>query len=258
MRYSSHQANADGFRSAELRVNGSRGFGYAEELAFHVGRRTRMINTSRERTVFVAVLVIAVASGMVAQSIGISPAEQKEGFQPLFDGQTLKGWTPRPPPAGRDATAPPAMAKWAASNGEIAWVPDTGRGYLVSEPTFTNFDLRVDFFSDAKANTGVNIGIPDTGDISSATSFEVNIFDNTQGYPTGSINNVVRTSTPKPSTVDKWNSLEIVRQGDHITVKLNGDTVVDTTSGLHPVGHIGLQAPAEGVTKFRNLRIKPL
>jgi hypothetical protein len=217
-----------------------------------------MINTLRMWKVLVAVLVMAIAGGVLAQSMGVTPAEQKEGFKPLFDGQTLKGWTPRPPPARRNATAPPAMAKWTVSDGEIAWVPDTGRGYLTTDQTFTDFDLRVEFFSDAKANTGVNIGVPDDGDISSATSFEVNIFDNTQGYPTGSINNVVRTSTPQPNTVDKWNSLEIMRQGDHITVTLNGEKIVETTSSLHPGGHIALQAPAQGTTKFRNLRIKTL
>jgi hypothetical protein len=49
-----------------------------------------------------------------------------------------------------------------------------------------------------------------------------------------------------------------MRQGDHITVTLNGEKVVDTTSNLHPTGHVGLQAPAEGTAKFRNLRIKTL
>jgi hypothetical protein len=150
------------------------------------------------------------------------------------------------------------MAKWAPANGEIAWVPDSGRGYLVTDQTFTNFDLRVEFFSDAKANTGVNIGVPDTGNISSGTSFEVNIFDDTEQFPTGSINNVARTTTPKPNTVGKWNSLDVMRQGTHVVVTLNGEKVVDTTSDLHPTGHIGLQAPAEGTAKFRNLRIKTL
>jgi hypothetical protein len=217
-----------------------------------------MINASRAWKVLVAALMVTSAAGVLAQSNGVIPAEQREGFKALFDGQSLKGWTPKPPPPGRGATGPPPMAKWAVSNGEIAWVPDGIRGYLVTDQSFTNFDLRVEFFSDAKANTGVNIGVPDTGDISSATSYEINIFDNTQGFPTGSINNVARTSTPKPNTVDKWNSLEIVRQGDHITVTLNGEKVLDTMQSLHPVGHIGLQAPAEGITKFRNLRIKTL
>jgi hypothetical protein len=218
-----------------------------------------MTKTSRVWKIPVVIVVVSLAGGVIfGQSMGVTPAEQNAGFKPLFDGQTLKGWTPRPPPAGRNATEPPATAKWAVQNGEIAWVPNTGRGYLVSDPVFTNFDLRVDFFTDAKANSGVNIGVPDTGNISSSTSFEINIFDDTEQFPTGSINNVVRTSTAKPNTINKWNALEIVRQGDHITVTLNGEKVVDTMSNLHPTGHIGLQAPAEGTARFRNLRVKTM
>jgi 3-keto-disaccharide hydrolase len=191
-----------------------------------------------------------------AQTPGVSAAEQKEGFKAIFDGQSLKGWTPRPPPAGRGATEPPATGKWAAQSGELVWVKDSGRGYLLTDQVYTDFTLRLDFFADAPANTGVNFGIPDTGNISSQTSFEVNIFDDTDQFPTGSINNVQRTSVAKPKTIDKWNSMEVTRQADHITIVLNGEKVLDAKSPLHPGGHIGLQAPAMGTTKFRNLRIK--
>jgi hypothetical protein len=206
----------------------------------------------------VAVLLLSLHAGRTsAQSTGLSPAEQREGWTLLFDGQTLKGWTPRPPPAGRGgATEPPPTGKWAAENGELVWVKDTGRGYLVTDKTFADFVLRLDFFADATANTGVNFGVPDTGNISSNTSFEVNIFDDTDQWPTGSINNVQRTTTATPKTVGKWNSYEISRQGDHVKIVLNGETVVDMKTTLHPGGHIGLQAPATGMTKFRNLRIK--
>jgi len=98
--------------------------------------------------------------------------------------------------------------------------------------------------------------VPDTGNISSNTSFEVNIFDDTEQFPTGSINNVERTTVAKPQTANKWNTLEISRQGDHIVVAVNGEKAVDITSALHPGGLIGLQAPAAGTTKFRNVRIK--
>jgi len=211
------------------------------------------------KVVIVAALAVAPAIA-VAQSGGVSAAEQKDGFKALFDGTSTKGWTPRPPPAGRGAAAaePPKTGQWAAQNGEVAWVKDSGRGYLTTDQAYTDFDLRIDFFSDAAANTGVNIGVPDAGAISSNTSFEINIFDDTDQFPTGSINNVQRTSAAKPNTIGKWNALEITRQGDHVTVALNGDKVVDIHTTLHPGGHIALQAPAEGTAKFRNARIKTL
>jgi hypothetical protein len=206
----------------------------------------------------VAILALLGLTAARAQSTGLSAAEQKEGWKLLFDGQTTKGWTPRPPPAGRGATEPPQAGKWAAENGEIVWVKDSGRGYLTTDQVYGDFILRLDFWADAPANTGVNIGVPDTGAISSNTSFEVNIFDDTDQFPTGSINNVQRTSTAKPQTVGKWNSFEISRQGDHVMVVLNGEKVVDIRTALHPGGHIALQAPPAGTAKFRNIRIKTL
>jgi len=213
----------------------------------------------RSALTVVALLSLSLHVNVGAQVAGLTAAEKQEGWMPLFDGQSLKGWTVRPPPAGRGGGAEPRpTGKWVAENGEIVWVKDTGRGYLVTERVFTDFVLRLDFFADAAANTGVNFGIPDEGNISSNTSFEVNIFDDTEQFPTGSINNVQRTSVAAPKTTGKWNAFEISRQGDHVKVVLNGDTVVDIKTTLHPGGHIGLQAPAAGITKFKNVRVKPL
>lgn len=207
-------------------------------------------------SVLVVLLVSLHGSSGSAQSTGLTTAEQREGFALLFDGQTLKGWATRGPGAGRGGGEPPPTGKWAAEDGALVWVKDSGRGYLVSDRVFTDFVLRLDFFADSTANTGVNFGVPDAGNISSQTSFEVNIFDDTDQWPTGSINNVKRTTTATPKTVGKWNAYEISRQGDHVKVVLNGETVVDMTTPLHPGGHIALQAPQTGTTKFKNVRIK--
>jgi hypothetical protein len=213
-----------------------------------------------KRLIFVIVAVVALALDLAAspQSGGLTAAEKQEGWKLLFDGQTLTGRTPRAPGAGRGAAAtePRPTGKWAAENGELAWVKDSGRGYLVTEQVFNDFVLRLDFFADAAANTGVNFGVPNEGNISSQTSFEVNIFDDTTEFPTGSINNVQRTSVQTPKTTGKWNAYEISRKGDHVTVVLNGEKVLDVTTTLHPGGHIALQAPAAGITRFKNLRIK--
>jgi hypothetical protein len=111
----------------------------------------------------IVLLALLCVCAVSAQTPGVSAAEQKEGFKAAFDGQSLKGWTPRPPPAGRGSTEPPATGKWAAQSGELVWVKDSGRGYLVTDQVYTDFTLRLDFFADAPANTGVNFGIPDTG-----------------------------------------------------------------------------------------------
>lgn len=214
-------------------------------------------------TVTIAVLLIvvclaggAVVAGQSGPASGLTPAEISGGWQSLFDGKTLNGWTMRPPPARREDAPPPPAGRWAAENGELVWVKDSGRGYLVTNQVFDNFVLRLEFWVDEAANSGVNFGVPDSGNISSRTSFEVNIFDATEEFPTGSINNVQRRIAAVPATAGRWNSYEISRLGDHIVVVLNGTRVADVTTTLHPGGHIGLQAPAAGTTRFRKLRIK--
>ena len=105
--------------------------------------------------------------GLLAQTAGLTAAEVREGWKPLFDGQSLEGWTLRPMGGGRRGGEPPPPGQWAAENGELVWVKDTGRGYLVSEQVFNDFVLRLDFWVDGDANAGVNFGVPATGNISS-------------------------------------------------------------------------------------------
>ena len=160
--------------------------------------------------------VLAISAGLLAaappQSAGPSPAEQKEGFKPLFDGKTLTGWTSRaavPGPARGNAPAPaprPA-AKWVVENGEIVAVKDSGGGHLVTTQPYGDFTLRLDFWADAVANSGIFLRSPETGAINANDAIEVNIFDPHEQWPTGSVNNVQKTSAKgTPNTAGKWNT----------------------------------------------------
>ena len=64
-------------------------------------------------TALTFVTILALVVGLTptsAQSTGLTAAEQKEGWKALFDSQSMKGWTPRPPPAGRGASEAPQTA----------------------------------------------------------------------------------------------------------------------------------------------------
>jgi hypothetical protein len=197
-------------------------------------------------------------------SAGQTPAEQKEGFKALFDGKTLAGWTSRaavPGPArgGGPAPAPRPAAKWVAENGEVAMVAGSGSGHLVTNQSYGDFTLRLEFWADANANSGIFLRSPETGAINSNVSYEVNIFDPHEQWPTGSVNNVAKTSAPgRPNTAGKWNTYEMTVQGDHVIIVLNGQKTVDATAKRAPRGVVALQAPAMGTVKFRNIRIKTL
>lgn len=212
--------------------------------------------------------VLAFSAGLIAaappQSAGPSPAEQKEGFKPLFDGKTLTGWTSRAavPGPGRGnapAPAPRPAAKWMVENGEIVVVKDSGGGHLVTTQPYGDFTLRLDFWADAVANSGIFLRSPETGAINANDAFEVNIFDPHEQWPTGSVNNVQKTNAKgTPNTAGKWNTYEMTVQGDRITIVLNGQKTVEASAKRLPRGVIALQAPAMGTVKFRNVRIKTL
>jgi hypothetical protein len=106
-------------------------------------------------------------------------------------------------------------------------------------------------------NSGVFIRAPESGGINSNTAYEVNISDNHATFPTASINGVQKTMVT-PSTVGKWNTMEITAQRDHLVVVLNGVKAVDARNADHARGPFGLQALGQGTVKFRNIRIREL
>ena len=89
----------------------------------------------------------------------------------------------------------------------------------------------------------------------------MNIFDAHAEFPTGSINNVKTVLPERPNTTEKWNTFELMAEGNHLVLKLNGKTTVDARDERRASGTIALQeggANASGVVRFRNVKIRPL
>jgi hypothetical protein len=76
------------------------------------------------------------------------------GFRPLFDGVSLKGWKRQP-----RSLAQPSLGIWTVEDGAIVGgqdPPGSGVGsYLVTEETFSDFELQIDARPDWPADTGV-------------------------------------------------------------------------------------------------------
>ena len=170
---------------------------------------------------------------------------QSDGWVTLFDGQHLDHWN-----AIGDAN-------WVLIDGEVHAF--RGNGFLVSKDTFTDFEIKAEFWVDTKANSGIFIRCTDPAKLTAENCYEVNIFDARPdpSYGTGAIVNVAKVE-PMPKAADKWNTYEIVAKGPKFTVTLNGQRTVDgAENDKHKSGRIGLQYGA-GVVKFRLLQIKPL
>ena len=163
-------------------------------------------------------------------------------WRTLFDGTNLDGWT-------KDGDA-----NWQLVDGAVA--ADAGTGFLITQETYADFDLELEFFVSPDANSGVFIRCATPSQIGAATCYEVNIFDQRPDpkYRTGGI---VEVAEPKVmlETGDRWSRYEISARGQHLVVKLNGQTTVDTNDDKLAVGPLALQYGA-GRVMFRNVRIR--
>ncbi len=136
---------------------------------------------------------------------------------------------------------------------------------MVSKKDYADFDLRVEFWIEAKTNSGVFIRCTDPASVTGKTAYEVNIWDTRPEpkYGTGAIVDVAAVD-PMPKAGGQWNVYEITAKGDTFTVVLNGKKTVDSAkSDKFASGRIALQhgkgvTDESGVVKFRKVEIKPL
>jgi hypothetical protein len=186
-----------------------------------------------------------------------APAFGDGGWTQLLDGKSLDGFEQI------------GDANWRLEDGVL--VADRGNGYLVSKASYTDFELRAEFWVGDDANSGVFIRCTDPREINAKNAYEVNIWDERpqKDCATGAIVNVAKVD-PMPTTVGKWSTYEIIAKGDTFTVVLNGQKTVDgVKDDKLKTGRIALQhglgnkdasgkANDKGVVKFRKVEIRPL
>lgn len=215
-----------------------------------------------------AIVFISCASSKNALDNQLSHKEKKQGYQLLFNGQSMDQWTG-------------ATDTYVAENGTITIHPEKGSGgNLYTKNEYSDFDFRFEFKLTAGANNGVGIRAPLEGDAAYA-GMEIQILDNdapeykdlhTYQYH-GSIYGVVPAKRGYLKPVGEWNEEEIIAKGPKIKVILNGTVITDaditearengTMDGRqHPglkreKGHIGFLGHGS-VVQFKNIRVKDL
>lgn len=192
------------------------------------------------------------------------------GFQPIFDGKTLNGWTL----LDKDKSG----NGYIVENGAIV-CPSNGGGNLLTDKEYSNFVLRFEFKMEPGGNNGIGIRAPIAGDIA-YSGMEIQVLDHDhEKYkgklkPTqyhGSVYDVVGAKTGALKPAGTWNKEEIMADGRHIKVTLNGKVIVDANLDdvkdeailkKHPGlartgGRIGFLGHGSRV-EFRNLKVKEL
>jgi hypothetical protein len=189
-------------------------------------------------------LTTAVGLALAVAALPTLATAQDREWTTLFDGSSLDGWTVL------------GDANWELADGAVS--ANDGSGFLVSEESYGDFELTLEFWVDEPANSGVFVRCSDPENIGAANSYEVNIYDTRadQTYSTGGIVNVA-APTSVINTGGQWNSYEITAQGSRLVVILNGTQVVDATHDQFVRGPIALQYGA-GTVRFRNVQIRLL
>lgn len=198
----------------------------------------------------------------------LSAEEKKEGFRILFDGSNMHEWTGN-------------TVDYQLQDGCIALDPKGKHGgNLYTKDEFGNFIYRFEFQLTPGANNGVGIRTP--MDVDAAYhGMEIQILDHdnpvykdiTPLQVHGSVYGIIGAKRAKFKPMGEWNQEEIIADGNHIKVTLNGEVILDgdikeaTKNGTadgqqHPglfnkKGHIGFLGHGSPV-KFRNIRIKEL
>jgi len=137
----------------------------------------------------------------------------------LFNGQDLKGWT---------LTSPGATSGWKAEGGLLvnAAVQEEGKphisyGNLRTEREFEDFNLKLQVQVPPKGNSGIYLrGI-----------YEVQVSD-TYGEPLdphnmGAIYSRITPMMSAEKPANEWQDFDITLCDRHVTVKLNGETIID-------------------------------
>lgn len=210
----------------------------------------------------------------------LSPEEEAEGFRVLFDGTNLDNFT------GNKTGYIPVDGNIYVS----AVYGEGGNLYTVDE--FSDFIFRFEFcFETEGVNNGVGIRTP-MGVDAAYEGMEIQILDHDapiyKGLRPYQVHGSVYGIIPAKRIVHKprgeWSTEEIRAVGDHITVTVNGEVILDGNireacqghnvapdGGQNPYtvdhlnhpglfnkkGHIGFLGHGEGV-KFRNVRVKDL
>lgn len=182
------------------------------------------------------------------------------GWMPLFNGKDLTGWQKN------------GTENWTVQDGAILGESTTNKyGYLTTDKTYRDLNLRLRFKPLAKGNSGVFVrshitGIdPEHGPDIEGMQVEVDpsVGKHTGGiYESGGRGWVIQPAAEGEQALKpgEWNELKISAHGNHIVTWLNGVQIVDYTDTAPKFtdGVIGLQLHTGGGVKmlFKDIEIQ--
>ncbi len=207
-------------------------------------------------------------------------AEEKDGFQSIFDGKTLEGWS------GNEKF-------WSVKDGTITGQtteknPTSGNTFLIWKEEVGDFELRLKF-KIVGGNSGIQYRSSDKGnhvvhgyqaDIDSGDQYigilyeegrrgilaqrgdKVEITESGEKKTFGKTGDAAEIA--KAVKKEEWNEYVVIAQGKHLIQKINGHTTVDVTdnekekSTLRGILALQLHAGPPMTVQFKDIEIKKL
>ena len=208
----------------------------------------------------IRLVAVALALGVLAQC---GSAQEREGFEQLLQSHngtyTKDGWN----------HYGPGYFELDRATGVLTSHGGMGLFWYAAKQ-YGDFVLELEFrYADRTANSGVFLRVPGVpvSDDYIYHSFEVQSDDASEGNEqTGGVYDAEAPAELASKPPGEWNQYRITFVGNHITVELNGQRVVDweaeprgKVEDFAPRGYIGLQNHDEGSrVEFRNISVREL
>ncbi|MFN3167175.1 MAG: DUF1080 domain-containing protein [Phycisphaeraceae bacterium] len=208
---------------------------------------------TRFRNLFVREIPSEEANDLLAKIAG-----HEDEYRSIFNGENLEGWTG-------------ATDQYEVVDGAIRCKKGAG-GNLITEKTYSDFAVRLEFKLPPGGNNGLAIRTPNAKVDPAHKALELQVLDDThpkyaklKDYQYhGSAYTVAPALRGYLRPVGEWNYQEVSVVGDHVSVDLNGYRILDVhlkqakpdhASAKQTEGHFGFCGHNDPVL-FRALRVK--
>ena len=202
-------------------------------------------------------LVASLALSMIAvAAVRTHADDDDDGWISMFDGKSLDGWKINEKPES-----------WKIEDGVIVANGDRSHLFFMRhDRPFVNFEFQAEVMTEKGSNSGIFFHTKFQEEGWPRIGYESQV-NNTQGDPqkTGGLYNTVKV-LEAPAKDGVWFTQYIKVDGNHVVVKIDGETVVDYTEpddvgGTVRLGEgtFALQAHDPGSTvRYRNLKVRRL
>jgi hypothetical protein len=180
-----------------------------------------------KKILVLSALVLLTTAGFAQQPNTLTAQEKEQGWVLLFDGKTTQGW--------HTYLRDTAGSRWQGRDGALVYDPSQpadGRGDLVTNNVYENYELRLEWIISKGGNSGIIFDVQEDPKYPATyiTGPEMQVLDNIsaddnkkQTHLAGCLYDMAGdSSVSKPHPVGEWNQVRLIQDHGHLTFYLNG------------------------------------